>query len=96
MTDINRLDSVSKFWGAKNDEEGIFEIREPKGDSNESNAANKHNQKVCNLASLLAVREGLQKEGILLDDTAIALVWLLDELKKGTNSLEDDAMNLPF
>ena len=99
MTDINRLDSVKKFWAAKateDDENDIFEIRNPKGDAGVVRAADAHNQAVCNLANVLEVREGLQKRGILLDDTAIAIAWLLGGLKNYPQSLEDEAMELPF
>lgn len=98
MTDINRLDSVKKFWAAKatkEDEDDIFEIRNPKCGAGEV-AADAHNQAVCNLGKVLEVRDGLQKRGILLDDTAIAIAWLLGGLKNDPQSLEDDAMNLPF
>jgi len=96
MTDINRLDSVKKFWTAKATEDDLFDIWDSGDGSCSSHAADAHNQAVCNLAKVLEVREGLQKRGILLDDTAIAIAWLLGGLKNDQKSLEDEAMELPF
>lgn len=96
MADINRLDSAKKFWAAKTTEDDLFDIWNADDGSCSYQAADAHNQAVCNLGKVLEVRDGLQKRGILLDDTAIAIAWLLGGLKNDPQSLEDDAMNLPF
>lgn len=97
MTDVNRLDSVRKFWMAKaTDDSDLFDIWDSDDGSCSEQAADAHNQAVCNLAKVLEVREGLQKRGILLDDTAIAIAWLLGGVRNESKSLEDEAMELPF